>query len=54
MTYADDTSIFLTGSNPHDVIIAANKVMSLLKQWVDINSLKTYTHKTKGNIFLAG
>lgn len=50
--YADDTSIFLTGTNPDGTIIAANEIMSPLELGYDINRPKINTEKTKA-IFLA-
>lgn len=43
VTYADDTSLFLAGTNSDDMIYAANTLMSYVKLWVDNNCLKNNT-----------
>lgn len=52
ITYTDDTSIFLTGSNPDEIIHTANEIMSDFKGWVDYNYLKMNTTKTKAMFFI--
>lgn len=43
ITYTDDTSIFINGTNSGSVTDSANVTMTDLKSWVDSSCLKTKT-----------
>lgn len=51
--YADDTSLFFTGTNIDDLIKAANKTLVNFSKWSCQNSLQINSSKTKAVLFRA-
>lgn len=49
--YADDTSIFFSGSNIHDLIQMCNTTMITLERWSQSNYMRVNEKKTKAVIF---
>lgn len=49
--FADDTSLFFTGSTSHEVEASANLYLSKLSGWLTKNKLKLNTQKTKFAMF---
>lgn len=52
ITYADDTHIVITATNPDNTIYAANTRMSYIKRWVENKCLKTNTKRDKAALFI--
>lgn len=49
--FADDTNVFLTGSNKADIENTANSVLSKISEWMTANKLTTNINKTCYTIF---
>ena len=49
--FADDTSIFITGKNIHQVINISENIMSLVNKWFTANKLTLSTDKSSFIIF---
>lgn len=47
VSYADDTSVFVSGKSEHDVEEKAGRTLDALNTWAKANSLKINTKKTK-------
>lgn len=51
IAYADDITLFFTGTDPDKLIVSANNFLSSLKIWADLNCLKINANKTKALLF---
>lgn len=51
VTYTDDTSIFLTDTNPNKIITTPGNITSLQRLWVENSCLKINPNKAKAVFF---